>query len=197
MERIRVAWGVGAGPTELAAYDAALVDTGVGNHNLRRLSSVIPPGAAVDTVGTADDIGRVGTALDVVEAGATGTGPVAAGLGWMRSPSGGVFYEASGTDPDAVQRRLDDGLRHAREIRDWRFDDPRMHVQSTTPTTTDPTGGAAGRPVHDGGTDDPSGDTHGSSPSASLDPDEPGDGDADGYVAVTVVAAYGRGDQLL
>ena len=40
----------GRGPTELAAFDAALVAAGVADRNLIYLSSVLPPGSAVDQV---------------------------------------------------------------------------------------------------------------------------------------------------
>lgn len=39
--------GTGEGPTPLAAFDAALVDAGVADHNLICLSSVIPPSAVI------------------------------------------------------------------------------------------------------------------------------------------------------
>ena len=41
--QIHLASGVGSGPTELAAFDAALAAAGVANYNLLYLSSVIPP----------------------------------------------------------------------------------------------------------------------------------------------------------
>jgi pyruvoyl-dependent arginine decarboxylase (PvlArgDC) len=40
---IRLCTGTGEGPMPLAAIDAALVAAGVADHNLIRLSSVIPP----------------------------------------------------------------------------------------------------------------------------------------------------------
>ena len=45
--RIHLTSGVGSGPTELAAFDAALADAGVANYNLLCLSSVIPPRAQI------------------------------------------------------------------------------------------------------------------------------------------------------
>jgi hypothetical protein len=44
---IHLSSGTGKGPTPLAAFDAALMDAGVANHNLLCLSSVIPPNARV------------------------------------------------------------------------------------------------------------------------------------------------------
>ncbi|MCL6580731.1 MAG: arginine decarboxylase, pyruvoyl-dependent [Firmicutes bacterium] len=40
-----VVTGVGEGETELTAFDAALLDAGLGNYNLVKMSSIMPPGA--------------------------------------------------------------------------------------------------------------------------------------------------------
>lgn len=45
--QIQISEGVGNGPTELAAFDQALVNAGVANYNLIYLSSVLPPGSEV------------------------------------------------------------------------------------------------------------------------------------------------------
>lgn len=133
MDSIRVVWGAGTGPTAMASYDAALADAGVHNYNLVPVSSVIPPGATVDPVGTADDLGAVGGRLTVVEARATATDPghVSAGLGWMESPDGGLFYEAAGPTDDAdVEERVRQGVQAGADLRDWDFDDPQVRVQA-------------------------------------------------------------------
>jgi len=52
---IPVAGAVGRGPTELAAFDAALVMAGVADRNLSYLSSAMPPASSVRPV---DRIGR-------------------------------------------------------------------------------------------------------------------------------------------
>ena len=106
MDTIRVVWGSGTGPTAMASYDAALADAGVHNYNLVSVSSMMPPDVEVDPVGTAGDLGEVGGRLTVVEARATATDPgtVSAGLAWMQSPSGGLFYEAAGPTSAASVR---------------------------------------------------------------------------------------------
>ncbi|MBI2914444.1 MAG: arginine decarboxylase, pyruvoyl-dependent [Firmicutes bacterium] len=38
--------GAGEGPTPLNAFDSALLDAGIGNYNLVRVSSIVPPGAS-------------------------------------------------------------------------------------------------------------------------------------------------------
>jgi arginine decarboxylase len=45
--KIQITQGVGSGPTQLAAFDKALLEAGVANFNLLYLSSVIPPGSKI------------------------------------------------------------------------------------------------------------------------------------------------------
>jgi len=133
MDRIRVVWGSGTGPTAMASYDAALADAGVHNYNLVAVSSMMPPGATVDPVGTAGDLGEVGGKLTVVEARATASEPghVSAGLAWTHSPDGGLFYEAAGrTEKRDVEERVRRGVRAGVELRSWSFDDPESRVET-------------------------------------------------------------------
>jgi len=141
MEPIRIVWGTGEGPTEMASYDAALADAGIENYNLVPVSSIVPAGAEIDPVGTAPDLGPAGERLTVVEgratapptADATGAADtVSAGLGWVREDDGpGLFYEASGrTSPDEVGRRVIEGLEAGQELRDWTFGEPEYQVVS-------------------------------------------------------------------
>jgi arginine decarboxylase len=127
MGLIRIVWGTAHAPTEMSSYDAALADANVHNYNLVQVSSVIPDGASVEGVGTAPDLGPAGERLTVVEGRETvsaGTGTAVAGLGWAYEPSGrGIFYEASGTDPDDVETRIERGLDAGRELRDWQYTD--------------------------------------------------------------------------
>lgn len=121
---IRVVWGTGAGPTEKASFDAALADAGVHQYNLRRLSSVIPGDATVESAGTAPDLGPTGNVLDVVLAEQTGQpgARAAAGLAWARDGSGGVFYEVGDHDPGTVTERLQAGIEQGTTMRG--IDDP-------------------------------------------------------------------------
>jgi arginine decarboxylase len=128
MEPIRVATGTGTGPTTVAAYDAALAAAGAAEYNLVHVSSVIPAGAAVRTVGTLPELGAVGDRLTVVEAAATGDRGAAAALAWGRRPGGpgpdpgpGLFYEASATedDPEAVGATAGTGLAAGADLRGW------------------------------------------------------------------------------
>jgi arginine decarboxylase len=135
MEPIRVVWGAASAATAMSSYDAALAAAGVENYNLTRVSSVIPEGASVHVVETAPDLGPAGERLTVVQGRQTAapgtTDRVAAGLGWSVEESGrGIFYESSGTDPDAVRERVETGLAAGRELRDWAFVDGDVQVVS-------------------------------------------------------------------
>ncbi|MDH5019223.1 pyruvoyl-dependent arginine decarboxylase [Halobacterium rubrum] len=126
--RIRVAWGTGAAPTEMAAYDAALADANLHNYNLVGVSSVIPADAGVDAVGTAPDLGPAGNKLTVVEAHANTAGPghTSAALAWAeRGDDPGLFYEAAGeTSDDDVESRVTAGIEAGLDLRGWDADDP-------------------------------------------------------------------------
>lgn len=128
MGLVRVVWGTATGPTATASYDAALAEANVHDYNLVTVSSVLPADARVEVVGEAPDLGPAGEGLTVVQGRATlapgADGTAAAALGWSRSVEGpGIFYEAGGTDPDAVRKRVEDGLEHGRSLRaDRRWD---------------------------------------------------------------------------
>ena len=180
MSTIRVVSGVAAAPTAMAAYDAALAEAGVHNYNLVPVSSVVPADAEVASVGTAPDLGPAGNRLTVVEAAAVtdGTDPVSAGLGWATGPGPGLFYEASGTDPDEVRATVAAGLDAGRDLRDWEFTDETIEVRTAGGSVgADGADADANAPHADGGT------TDGARPNA--------------YAAAVVVAAYGRSEPIL
>jgi arginine decarboxylase len=143
MSVIRVVWGSGTGPTETAAYDAALAGAGVHDYNLVTVSSVVPADPPVEAVGTAPDLGPVGEALTVVqarasvppvEAGTRADGPATAAVGWARSAEGpGVFYEASGRDPEAVRETVTAGLDRGCSLREWEPADREVVVRTADP----------------------------------------------------------------
>lgn len=132
---IRVAWGTGSGPTEMAAYDAALADANLHNYNLVSVSSVIPADETVTAVGTTPDLGPAGNQLTVVEAHASAAGPhrVSAGLAWATSESDpGLFYEvADESDPADVDARVRAGLEAGTALREWAFSDTTVRTAST------------------------------------------------------------------
>jgi arginine decarboxylase len=121
---IRLVWGEGSGPTEKAAFDAALADANLHQYNLRRLSSVIPADATIERAGTAPDLGPTGNVLDAVLAEQTSQpgARAAAGLAWARDDSGGVFYEVGDHDPETVAELLRAGIERGMALRD--IDEP-------------------------------------------------------------------------
>jgi Uncharacterized conserved protein len=137
---IHISTGVGAGPTDLAAYDAALAAANVHEYNLVSVSSVIPPGATVRRVETIPPLGAAGEQLFVVESVAIDAGdkPVAAVLGWTDREGQGLFYEAAGSDASLLRDRVETGLHAGCDLRGWELP-PLTHVEAAD----GPTGAAA------------------------------------------------------
>lgn len=111
---IRVSSGTGAGGTRLAAFDAALRTAGVGDFNLVRLSSVIPPQSVVEQVEAQQQlVGGHGDLLYCVYADAYALAPMQhawAGLAWSRrrdESGSGLFVEHTGATSSAVERNLE------------------------------------------------------------------------------------------
>jgi arginine decarboxylase len=114
--RIPVACGTGVSGTELAAFDAALVDAGIADRNLILLSSVLPPGSAVERVDRiADAGGGWGDRLYCVLAEARTSQPGTqawAGIGWVQDETGrGLLVEHHANSEPAVTRLIDVSLR--------------------------------------------------------------------------------------
>jgi arginine decarboxylase len=111
---IRVSRGAGVGPTQLAAFDAALQAAGVAGYNIVRLTSVIPPHAVVrEAVG--DDLpkGAQGDVAYCVYAAAYASTPgeqAWAGMAWAAHLDGsgaGLFVEHTAASESMVRRDLD------------------------------------------------------------------------------------------
>jgi len=110
---IRVSTGTGTGRTTLAAFDAALTAAGVGDYNLVRLSSVVPPGSQVLEVdGGGQLVGEHGDALYCVYAEAHAQLPgheAWAGVAWSLRDDGsgaGLFVEHEGPSHEQVATDL-------------------------------------------------------------------------------------------
>jgi arginine decarboxylase len=108
MLAIQIATGTGAGPTPLAAFDAALLDAGVANYNLLCLSSVIPPASVIRRGTYATPERDYGDRLYVVMARHQTETPGAtawAGLGWTQEPATGrgLFVELHGDDRARIE----------------------------------------------------------------------------------------------
>lgn len=114
---IAVTSGVGTGPTEIAAFDAALREAGVGNFNLITLSSVVPLGSVVTPMATESSVpdGAWGDRLYVVMADCRSSTPaeeVWAGVGWIQEEDTGrgLLVEHVGHDEDRLVSDINSSL---------------------------------------------------------------------------------------
>lgn len=129
---IPVTAGAGQGRTTLSAFDAALRAAGVGDFNLVRLSSVIPPGSTVFRSPATERLeGGYGDVLFCVYADSYATTPgtqACAGVGWaQRDGSGeGVFVEHAGTSPEEVERNIEASLSDMCASRDGTYSRTQM-----------------------------------------------------------------------
>lgn len=113
---LHLAAAVGTGPTELAAFDDALLRVGAANFNIIRLSSVIPPDT--DVVACERSIppppGRWGDRLYAVVAEQRASRPgesAWAGIGWVQDATGrGLFVEHEGHSEAGVRQLIDASL---------------------------------------------------------------------------------------
>lgn len=108
---IKLARGIGRGPTERAAFDAALLEAGIANQNLIPLSAPIPPGSQIERGRYLAHPQTFGQRLYVVMARRCESqrGRTAhAGLGWVREQVGGqgLMVDMQGDDADRVSREL-------------------------------------------------------------------------------------------
>ncbi|MFI2487583.1 pyruvoyl-dependent arginine decarboxylase [Promicromonospora kroppenstedtii] len=125
---IRVSSGSGTGRTPLAAFDAALAAAGVSDFNLVRLSSIVPPGAAVQEVERHDQLrGAHGDVLFCVYAQAHASLPgheAWAGIAWSRHEDGsgaGLFVEHEGPSNEQVSADLTHSLQDLSATRGNRY----------------------------------------------------------------------------
>jgi arginine decarboxylase len=118
--------GTGEATTELAAFDAALIDAGIANANLIRLSSVIPAGATVLEKRPDLPLAEWGWRLYVVlaEQRASRSGEQAwAGIGWIQDPTDGrgLFVEHEGGSEQHVEDLIEQSLACMRSSREDTF----------------------------------------------------------------------------
>jgi arginine decarboxylase len=111
--RIVLCATVGTGRTELSAFDAALVNVGIGDYNLLPLSSVIPLGAELVEQDAYDPpADTFGERLYVVRAEQRSSVSgqwVGAGIGWTQTDDNRgwfVEHEVVASDRAAVERDL-------------------------------------------------------------------------------------------
>lgn len=132
---------LGAGPTEMAAFDHALRQTGTGNYNLVRLSSVIPPGAElmIDVADPSQQLsGLWGDRLYCVYAAQTtqrAGEEVWAGIGWVHVEDGdgrGLFVEHEGHSEAEVRGLIEASLADMCAGRPEHFTPAQSYVVGTT-----------------------------------------------------------------
>ncbi len=105
--RIVLCSGVGRGPTPIAAFAAALFETGAAHYNFIHLSSAIPIGAVIERGryrAPAHEFGWRKFAV-ISERRVTTPGEQAwAGLGWVQDAEGkGIFVEIQGSSEAAAK----------------------------------------------------------------------------------------------
>lgn len=133
-----MAAAVGSGPTELAAFDDALLQVGAANFNLVRLSSVIPSDALVVECDGAipPPDGVWGDRLYVVYAEQRASRPgdqAWAGVGWVQDESGrGLFVEHEGTSETEVRWQIDASLAQLQRGRGMTLGTPQRRVVGGT-----------------------------------------------------------------
>lgn len=131
---INLSAGTGVGPTELSAFDHALVNAGVANFNLIYLSSVLPPNSQVEIRdGKLKPVGNWGDRLYVVmaqERTSQRNQEVWAGIGWMQDPKTkrGLLVEHQGHNEDEVRADIKSSLEALAQNRGMKFGPMHMHV---------------------------------------------------------------------
>lgn len=134
---IQVSEGIGVGPTELSAFDQALVHASVANFNLIYLSSVLPPGSNVKiTREPKKPAGVWGDRLYVVMAQmrtSQRNQEVWAGIGWIQDPKTkqGLLVEHEGHSESEVKADIHHSLEALARNRNMKFGTPYMHVVGT------------------------------------------------------------------
>ncbi len=134
---IQIHDGTGMGPTELSAFDQALVNANVANYNLIYLSSILPPGSEV-SFGKTDTRpeGQWGDRLYVVMAQkrtSQRNQEVWAGIGWIQDSKTkrGLLVEHEGHSEAEVKADIQHTLTALAENRDMEFGPQKMHVVGT------------------------------------------------------------------
>lgn len=132
--KINISSGTGVGPTELSAFDHALVNAGVANFNLIYLSSVLPPKSEIivqDQPVQPD--GNWGDRLYVVMAQmrtSQRNQEVWAGIGWMQDSETkkGMLVEHEGHSESEVRADIENSLKALAQNRNMQFGPIHMQI---------------------------------------------------------------------
>lgn len=133
--KIYVTSATGKGPTKLAAFDNALMNAGVANYNLIKLSSIIPAESEVIKVDNLADKapGKWGDRLYAVFTDQridTPNEEAWAGIGWRQDPKTGqgIFVEHDGASKTAVESNIRDSLQALSQSREIDLNGTEMTV---------------------------------------------------------------------
>jgi arginine decarboxylase len=137
--KIYVTTSTGSGPTKLAAFDDALTNAGIENHNLIKLSSIIPQGATLKIKPRGkirSKMGNWGDRLYVVMADIRVDTPNVeawAGIGWVqdKKTGRGVFVEHDGSSEETVRSDIKDSLKALLEHRPKFSGESKMVITGT------------------------------------------------------------------
>ena len=134
--RIQITGGTGVGPTEIAAFDQALVKAGIANYNLIYLSSVLPPDSEVVLEPHPKTDGQWGDRLYLVMAQkrtSQRNKEAWAGIGWMQDEDSkkGLLVEHEGHSETEVRDDITHSLKALAANRGMHFGEPQMHVVGT------------------------------------------------------------------
>jgi len=122
--KIAVSSTIGSGLTELSAFDNALYKSGVGDHNIVHLSSVIPLGAHISRKCVdLNDQFQGDRVYGVYAKKSTDTRgmSVSAGLGWVTTtdnPTWGLFVEHVGHTEKEIIEQIENSLTSMMRYRD-------------------------------------------------------------------------------
>jgi arginine decarboxylase len=139
---IRVTEGVGTGPTELSAFDQALVRAGIANYNIIYLSSVLPPDSEVEfSTKAKEPEGEWGDRLYVVMAQkrtSQRNQEAWAGIGWMQEEDSGrgLLVEHEGHSETEVRADIEHSLNALAKNRRMAFGPIQMHIVGAKCETT-------------------------------------------------------------
>lgn len=135
--QIQISEGVGLGPTELSAFDQALVHAGVANYNLIYLSSVLPPNSQVTFEEKPQrPQGNWGDRLYVVMAQkrvSIRNQEAWAGIGWIQDQKTrhGLLVEHEGHSEAEVRADIEHSLTALARNRNMEFGPHQTHVVGT------------------------------------------------------------------
>jgi len=134
---IKITSGVGRASTEIVAFDEALRDAGIGQYNLIKLSSIIPPKANIKIDKEDYQKGKVGDKLYVVLSKDIETvegKEACAGLGWSTEidSKGGIFIEEKGGSEENVRKCLKRGFERSFEEIEDKLKNNGINIETTS-----------------------------------------------------------------